>query len=102
MAEYEGEFGERGLYRLLGTFYSTHFKTAGTVRKDDVDAGLIDFYGSEDTSHGGDAQRATLSFDLETPGGDRVATQQVLLTYRSFRLVENFTGFLHDPQLFSH
>jgi TonB family protein len=104
MAEYEGEFGERGLYRLLGTFYSTHYKTAGVVRKDDVDAGLLGpagFYGSEDTSQGGDAQRATLAFDLESPAGDGVATQQVFLTYRSLRIVENFTGFLQDPQLFS-
>jgi TonB family protein len=103
IAQYEGDLGNRGFYRLLGTFYTTHFKTAGVVRKDDVDAGLLGpegFHGSEDTSQGGDAQRATLSFDLESPMGDGVGTQQVFLTYRNLRIVENFTGFLLDTQEF--
>jgi iron complex outermembrane recepter protein len=98
MAQYEGELGQRGLFRVLATTYSTHYRTAGVVRKDDVASGRIDFYGSEDPSQGGDAARHSLSFDLEAPLGDAVATEQLFLTLRSLRIVENFTGLLLDTQ----
>jgi len=97
-AQYEGELGQRGLYRVLAMVYSTHYSSAGVVRLDDVDAGRIGFYGTYDPSQGGDASRYTLSFDLSSPLGDGVLTQQVFLTYRSLRIVENFTGFLLDNQ----
>ena len=32
MAEYEGELGTRGLWRVLGTAYGTHYQSAGVVR----------------------------------------------------------------------
>ena len=59
-------------------------------------AGKIDYYGTEDPSQGGDAQRYTLSFSLENPVEDGVAKQQVFLTLRTLRIVEDFTGFLLD------
>ena len=98
MGQYEGELGQRGLYRLLAMAYSTHYSSAGVVRLDDVEAGRVGFYGTYDPSQGGDASRYTLSFDLSVPLGDGVLTQQVFLTYRSLRIVENFTGFLLDNQ----
>jgi hypothetical protein len=98
MAQYEGELGLRGLFRVLATTYATHYKSAGVVRKDDVDSGRIDFYGTEDPSQGGDAARHTLSFDLESPLGDAVVAEQAFLTLRSLRIAENFTGFLLDTQ----
>jgi len=99
MAQYEGELGQRGLYRILAGAYATHYRSAGVLRKDQVDSGQLDFYGTEDPSQGGDAQRYMASFDLESPVGDGVATAQAFLTYRSLRIVEDFTGFLLDPQL---
>jgi iron complex outermembrane receptor protein len=99
MAQYEGELGSRGLFRVLATTYTTHYKSAGVVRADDVADGRIGYYGSEDPSQGGDAVRHTLSFDLEAPLGNGTATEQVFLTYRTLRIAENFTGFLLDtPQ----
>jgi len=98
MAEYEGELGSRGLFRVLGTTYATHYKSAGVVRSDDVAAGRIDYFGTEDPSQGGDATRHTLSFDLESPLGDGVVAEQLFLTLRTLRIVENFTGFLLDNQ----
>ena len=98
MAGYEGELGQRGLYRLLLTTYTTHYSSAGVVRLDDVEAGRIGFYGSEDPSQGGDAVRHTLSFQLESPVGDSVASFQTFLTWRTLRIVEDFTGFLLDNQ----
>lgn len=98
MAQYEGELGQRGLFRVLATSYSAHCKSAGVLRKDDVDAGRIDFFGTEDPSQGTDAARHTVSFELESPVGDGVATAQLFLTARTLRVVENFTGFLLDNQ----
>ena len=59
MGQYEGTLGERGVWRLLATAYATHYKSAGVVRAADVDAGKINFDGTEDPSQGGDAQRTT-------------------------------------------
>jgi len=101
-AGYEGTLGDRGLFRVLLMTYDTHFKTAGVVRKDDVASGKIDFYGTEDASQGGDALRHTVSFDLESPLGDSVATFQTFLTWRTLRLVENFTGFLLDTPVYGN
>ncbi len=100
MAEYEGELGARGLWRLLGTAYGTHYQSAGVVRADDVASGRIGYYGTEDPHQGGDAQRYTLSFDVQSPGEHNALAQQVFLTWRSLRIDEDFTGFLLDPQTF--
>ncbi|HTR52797.1 MAG TPA: TonB-dependent receptor plug domain-containing protein [Kofleriaceae bacterium] len=96
MSQYEGTFGEHGLWRVLATAYATHYKSAGVVRADDVASGKISYYGTEDPSQGGDAQRYTLSFSLEDPVEAGVAKQQVFLTFRTLRIVEDFTGFLLD------
>jgi len=100
MAEYEGEIGTHGLWRILGTAYGTHFQTAGVVRADDVASGRVSFYGSEDPNQGGDAQRYTLSLDLQNPSDMGVLAQQVFLTWRALRIDEDFTGFLLDNQTF--
>jgi iron complex outermembrane recepter protein len=96
MAQYEGELGTRGLWHLLATAYATHYKSAGVVRADDVASGAIDFYGTEDPSQGGDAQRFSFSFDLTNPVGDGVTKLQVFSIYQTVRILEDFTGFLLD------
>jgi iron complex outermembrane receptor protein len=100
MAEYEGELGPRGLWRILGTAYGTHYQSAGVVRADDVASGRIGYYGTEDPNQGGDSQRYTLSFDLQNPSDTGVLAQQVFLTWRTLRIDEDFTGFLLDDQTF--
>jgi iron complex outermembrane receptor protein len=100
MAQYEGELGARGLWHVLFTAYGTHYKSAGVVRADDVASGAIGFYGTEDPSQGGDAQRFSLSFDLTNPVGDGVIAMQVFTIYQTVRILENFTGFLLDQELF--
>ncbi len=100
MSQYEGELGERGLWRVLAMVYATHYKSAGVIRGTDVTSGKIDYFGTEDPSQGGDAQRYSLSFELEKPI-DRTSEvkQQVFLTYRTMHITEDFTGFLlDDPQ----
>ncbi|HZL17226.1 MAG TPA: TonB family protein [Polyangia bacterium] len=100
MAEYEGDLGARGLWRLLGTAYGTHFQSAGVVRADDVASGRIGYYGSEDPGQGGDAERYTLSLDLQNPGETGLLAQQIFLTWRTLRIDEDFTGFLLDDQTY--
>jgi TonB family protein len=96
MAQYEGELGARGLWHLLFTAYATHYKSAGVVRASDVASGTIDYYGTEDPSQGGDAQRFSLAFDLTNPVGDGVFALQVFTIYQTVRILEDFTGFLLD------
>ena len=100
MAQYEGDLGARGSWRLLGTAYGTHYQSAGVVRGDDVTSGRVGYYGTEDPNQGGDAQRYTLSFDLQSPGDHDFLAQQLFLTWRSLRIDEDFTGFLLDNQTF--
>ncbi len=99
MAQYEGELGARGLWRVLGTAYATHYKSAGVVRADDVSSGLINFYGTEDPSQVGDAQHFSLSFQLIEPTNAGLVTQQAFVIYNQTRILEDFTGFLLDPVL---
>jgi TonB family protein len=98
MAQYEGELGQRGLWRALVTAYATQYQSAGVVRASDVASGAVGFYGTEDPSQGGSAQRYTAAFSLENPvGNGGLFTQQLFLTYRTLVLDEDFTGFLLDP-----
>ncbi len=99
MAQYEGELGTNGLWRLLGTAYATHYKSAGVVRADDVGNGTINYYGTEDPSQGGDAQHYSLSFQIIEPTNGGVLTQNAFIIYNGDRIQEDFTGFLLDPVL---
>jgi iron complex outermembrane recepter protein len=106
MGQYEGRVGKEGSYRLLATAYSTHFHSAGVIREDDYAAGRIGFYDSYDLStfahervpEGGDSSRYSLSADIESRSGNATLSQQLFVTYRYLRLLENFTGFLLDVQ----
>lgn len=106
MGQYEGRLGDKGSYRVFAQGYSTHFHTAGVIREDDYQAKRIGFYDSYDFSQfarqqvaqGGDSSRYSVSGDLETRTGDTVLTQQVFVSKRKMRLLEDFTGFLLDVQ----
>jgi iron complex outermembrane recepter protein len=94
MGQYEGTLGARGLWHLLATGYGTHYGMAGVVRQDDVDAGRVSFFGSYPGSSllVGDAQTFNLAGDVEAPLGPGVFKLQAFLTWRTLRILENFTG----------
>ncbi|HEY3668515.1 MAG TPA: TonB family protein [Polyangiaceae bacterium] len=106
MGQYEGRLGSEGSYRILASAYATHFHAAGMIRQDDYQNGRIGFYDSyaaqpnslEHMPEGGDASRFSIAADLESRAADTTLSQQLFLTYRSLRLLENFTGFLLDIQ----
>ncbi|MBL8608267.1 MAG: TonB family protein [Myxococcales bacterium] len=98
MGGYEGTLGETGSFRVVATSYATHYSQAGVLRRDDVDAGRKDFYGTYDTTQGGDSSRHTVAGTVQGKVGGARASQSVFLGFRDFRLRQNFTGFLEDPQ----
>ena len=106
MGQYEGRLGAEGSYRVLASAYSTHYHAAGVIRQDDYQNGRIGFYDSYAASsfahqavpEGGDSSRYSLSADLDSRAADTTLSQQLFLTYRSMRILENFTGFLLDVQ----
>jgi len=106
MGQYEGRLGAEGSYRVLATAYATHYHAAGVIRQDDYQRGRIGFYDSYAASsfahqavpEGGDSSRYSLSADLDSRAADTTLSQQLFLTYRSMRILSNFTGFLLDTQ----
>jgi len=106
MGQYEGRLGAEGSYRVLASAYATHYHAAGMIRQDDYQSGRIGFYESyaassfahEAIPEGGDSSRYSLSADLDSRAADTTLSQQLFLTYRSLRILENFTGFLLDVQ----
>ena len=97
IGQYELSLGEGRLLRVLATSYATRYGSAGVVREDDLQAGVIDFYGTYDATQGGAAQRHGLALTFEERHPSWTLTQLAFLTARELRLRDNFTGFLEDP-----
>jgi iron complex outermembrane receptor protein len=92
MGQYEGTLGAKGLWHILATGYAVQYQMAGAVRQDDVQAGLLPFYGTYDSLLGGNAQTFNLAGDIEVPAGDGVFKLQTFLTSRTLKILENFEG----------
>lgn len=98
MASYEGRLGTSGRWQVLATSYATHYSQAGVLRVDDMKAGRVDFFGTYDPQQGGDSSRHGLLFRIEQSKGSFSWEQAGAITLRDFRIRQNFTGFLADPQ----
>jgi len=96
-AQYEGRAGAL-TWRALVTSYATRYRSAGVVRADDVAAGRVDFYGTYDPTQGGETSRHMVALELESAREASTLRAQAWFGYRTFRLRENFTGFLLDAQ----
>ena len=99
MVQWETRLSESTVAHVSASGYATQFKSAGLLRLDDVLAGRKHFYDTYDTRQGGDTQRGSLSADLEYHQGNFSQTHQVFVVLQSMRLLDNFTGFIEDPQL---
>ncbi|RYE89117.1 MAG: hypothetical protein EOO75_12360 [Myxococcales bacterium] len=99
IGSYEGRLGKTGTWRLLATSYASHYNQAGVLRVDDMKAGAVDFYGTYDTQQGGDSSRHGVALIVDDTFGRTQVQQSIYATRRDFRLRENLTGFLLDPQL---
>lgn len=98
MVSHEGALGNSGRWQILATSYATHYGQAGALRVDDMRAGRVDFYGTYDSQQGGDSSRHGLLFRMEQSGKNFSWEQSGAITLRDFRLKQNYTGFLNDPQ----
>ncbi len=96
IAQYEGKFGDRGLWRVTGQAYSVVAQAAGVVREDDFDAGRIGFYDTYDPNQGQDSSRYSVAADLEMRNRNVTYAQQLFFIDRSTRIREDFTGFVTE------
>lgn len=99
MGQYEGTLNADTSFRVGAFAYGTTYKSAGVLRDDDVANGTVRFYDTYDNRQGGDSLRAQVHFDLHGHSGNFTHDQTVYFLYHSTRILENFTGFLNDPQL---
>jgi iron complex outermembrane receptor protein len=98
MGQYEGTLGAKGLWHLLATGYTSQYQMAGAVRQDDVQAGLVNYYGTYDTLLGGNSQTFNLAGDIEIPAAGGVFKLQTFLIWRTLKILENFEGIFVDPR----
>jgi iron complex outermembrane recepter protein len=96
-AQYEGHSGSL-TWRVLLMSYATRYRSAGVLRQDDVSAGRVDFFGTYDSTQGSEVTRHQLSAELESARENVTYRAQAWAGTRTFRLRENFTGFLLDTQ----
>jgi iron complex outermembrane recepter protein len=92
MGQYEGTLGAKGLWHVMATGYTSQYQMAGAVRQDDVQAGLIPYYGTYDTLLGGNAQTFNLAADIEVPSAGGVFKLMTFVTWRTLKILENFEG----------
>jgi TonB family protein len=94
-------FGVKGLAHV--TAFAARGGLAGALRRDDVQAGRVDFYGVYDDpsarAQSAFASRAQAMLDLsrEAESGARSELQAAFVT-SDFSLRENFTGYTQGPQ----
>ncbi|HVY29609.1 MAG TPA: TonB family protein [Polyangiaceae bacterium] len=98
MGGFETLLGASTTLRLLASTYATHYAEAGVLRLDDVQSGRKGFFDTNDTSQGGDSSRHSLAATIDNGSRDTRLTQSLFVTLRDFRLRQNLTGYLQDPQ----
>jgi iron complex outermembrane recepter protein len=98
MAGFDTSLNDAVSLRVLATSYATHYGSAGPVRMDDIASGRVGFLGTYDDTQGGDSARHSLLAHVDGHYSSVDVSQSAFLTFRSFRLRENLTGFLLDPQ----
>jgi iron complex outermembrane receptor protein len=99
IGQYEIPVGKRGVLRLNATAYATEYDSAGVVREDDFASGRVGFYGTEDPNQvGNTSTRASVSATYENRFEAVDTSQQLFIVDRTMHLLENWTGFLNDPE----
>ncbi|MEO8900860.1 MAG: TonB family protein [Polyangiaceae bacterium] len=96
LAQYEGNLGAHGTWRVTGQAYAVVAQAAGVIREDDYEAGRVGFYDSYDRHQGQDSTRYSLSADLLSNAGSMTLAQQFFVVDRSTRIREDFTGYVSD------
>lgn len=96
IAQHRISLSEKTSVRLMASTYAGRFGSAGVVRRDDVESGAIDRFGSYDTDQGGHSTRTQVVAELRREDRDERLVLAPYLVRRSLRLRMNFTGFIRD------
>lgn len=91
------DLGDQTSLRLFASGYTGQFATAGVLRLSDIESGAVDRFATYDPTQGGSATRAQVVAAIDHRDDVAHTTFSTYAVLRSFRLRENFTGFLKDP-----
>ncbi len=89
--------GDDTTLRLFASGYTGQFASAGVLELADLEAGVVDRLATYDPTQGGSATRAQVVAELDHRGATARTTFSTFAVLRTFRLRENFTGYLKDP-----
>jgi outer membrane receptor protein involved in Fe transport len=84
--------------RILASAYAGRFDSAGVVRLDDYEAGVMGHLDSYQGGQGGGSARHQLLLEYRYRGDRARAALSSYVVYRDLRLRHNFTGFTIEPQ----
>jgi hypothetical protein len=84
-------------WRITGMYYDNSWNSADQLPLRAVEQGLIDEFGSLDTSLGGASRRASLSAGLSHQHASHRSDWSVYMIDYEMQLWSNFTYFLDDP-----
>lgn len=87
-----------GSVSLLTAASASRFELPGSLRDEDVEAGVLGFYDTYDTAQKGESERGLLGVLHEWHGGSAKVATTAYGGYRRLELLENYTGFLVDSQ----
>lgn len=90
-------FDHGGRLVLTGLGGYTSFELPGTLRNDEVQAGVVDFYDTYDPRANGQSARGLMSLKYTLDDGPRTYMVMGYGGYRRLDLLENFTGYLIYP-----
>ncbi|MRG95106.1 TonB-dependent receptor domain-containing protein [Polyangium spumosum] len=99
IAQHVFPLGQNLSARVMASAYAARFSSAGVLRRDDVERGLVDRFATYDARQGGDSTRVqvVLSLDHDDDSGKARFSFTPYLVLRGLRLRANYTGFLGDP-----
>ncbi|SMF97446.1 Outer membrane receptor proteins, mostly Fe transport [Methylomagnum ishizawai] len=80
-----------------GKAYRSNWIATNQIPKRDVQAGLLDLYGTMDPSDGGKTDRYSLSGNVWSKGDGYKNQLNLYALYYDLDLYSNFTGYLDDP-----
>ena len=84
--------------RLLGSTYAGRFDSPGILRRDDFEAGVVDFFDTYSADQRGASTRHQALVELRYDRGSNEARLSTYFVSRALRLRQNFTGFLLDER----
>lgn len=97
VAQWVHPIGETSELRLFASAYSGRFSSAGVLRLSDIETGKVDRFATYDPTQSGAASRSQLVAELSSSSDHARWSLAAYGVMRTFRLRENFTGYLNDP-----